>query len=175
MTDAPEARTPPVRLVRLPTPLVVTTELREFMLSYPLEYGTGAGIGETLRADHAWQVVGDGDTVMGYAWTTMMAGIGMPRGLYLNMAIFPPYQGRGVGIRTLAAVEHEMRGHGVPELYMQVNSTRPETGFRVRRWLLKSGYTLAARDETFGRLYEKCTDEEYVLRCATAVHLRKSL
>jgi GNAT superfamily N-acetyltransferase len=145
------------------------------MLSYALEYGAGAGIGETLRADYAWQVTGDGDSVLGYAWTTMMTGTGMPHGLYLDMAIFPPNQDRGVGSRTLTAVEHELRGHGVPVLYMQVNSTRPETGLRVRRWLLKSGYTLAARDETFGRLYEKCTDEDYVLRCATAVHLRKSL
>jgi len=175
MTDAPEARIPAVRLVRLPTPLAVTAELREFMLSHPFEYGTGGGIGDTLQADHAWQVVGDGDTVMGYAWATRMTGTGMPHGLYLDMAILPPYQRCSVGSRTLAAVEHELRGLGVPVLYMQVNSTRPETGLRVRRWLLKAGYTLAARDETHGRLYERYTDEEYVLRCAMAVYLRKSL
>jgi Acetyltransferase (GNAT) family len=159
-----------MELVRVETPLKVLPELREVMMRYPREYGSARGVPEVIPAEFAWHVVDDGN-LLGFAWASSMTGAGMPNGLYLDLAIVERFQGRGTGKFALAATEAALREAGVPELLMQVNNTDPQTGLRVRRWLLASGYRVIARDEMFAH----CSDEQYALKVPMPVYFSKQI
>jgi len=164
-----------MKLVPEAVPFLIPPALRELLTAKVLEYGTGGDVYEHLPGNPVWSILLEDDSVGGYAWFAEHRGPHSPEGYHLNIAVLPPAQGAGVGTFALSALESHARSVGISELFCQVNSNAPSGSYRVRRWLLRSGYSpLRDRDGRYSSC-AKLSDDEYIRDNPLPVYFRKSL
>jgi GNAT superfamily N-acetyltransferase len=168
-----------LRLCPQPTPFSIPESLRAFLLEDFMEYGTGGGIaaGSFLPCDTVWSITeGTDRDPIGFAWIAEHKGQYCVEGHHFVIAVFPEYQGSGVGTFALTEIERYARDTGLTALHAQVNFNQPEGGLRVRRWLLRHGFAVVREDATKLReRYASLDDDAYIRECVVAVPFRKTL
>lgn len=154
-------------------PCVIEPELRVLLETHVREYGTGGGVGDTLSATAVWRLTSDvGAETLGFAWLSEGKSDYMPRGQYVVIAVYPRLQGGGTGRAALRQIEKEAaKDLGLRELLAQVNNTDPQTGLRVRQWLLKEGYSVIREEDRYGEI----PDDQYIVRNPMPLVFRKPL
>lgn len=131
-----------------------------FLKAHPRQYAAHAQFATSLPQETiaAWELRNASGVLVGYAWLEDRSDDSERPGLYWSMGVLDGYQGSGAGIIAMATVENEARRREADELLAQVNDSEPESGLRVRRWLLRNGYVPLRRSNPWNATL---TDDDY--------------
>lgn len=145
-----------------------------FLKAHPRQYGAHAQFTSSLPQETiaAWALKNASGVLVGYVWLEDRSDDSERPGLYWSVGVLDGYQGSGAGIIAMATVENEARRRGADELLAQVNGSEPESGLRVRRWLLRNGYVPLRRSNPWNA---RLTDDEYCEKDRFPVVLAKRL
>lgn len=154
-------------------PFTIPDPLKAVLLGYPLETGSGGGIGAHLPAVAVWSITNDAGSVVGAVWLNEQNEPNGEQRFFVNICVYDNNRSKGVGRCALRMLEGQLRKDGVQYVYAQINSNRQETGLRVRRWLHSEGYSLLREDVSARR--EHLSDKELIEKDPCALKFKKNL
>lgn len=162
-----------MQLHQQPIPYRIPADLREMLSTHVLEYGTGGGIGDDLPACAVWTISNEDNLILGYSWFTEHRDQEQGKDLHLNLAILPEHQGSGIATLALNQLEPKAAKLGFQRLNCQVNSSCPNSGQRVRRWLFRMGYKPYRDSNREPNPYNSMPDEEFIANYPLVVYFSK--
>ncbi len=130
-----------MKLVAQPLPLL-PQRLKVFLETHRHEYGTARDVGTNMppSTQSLWSIENDTGVCTGYSWLDDHLNRRWNPGWFWSAAVFEEHQGQGCGSFALLEIERELRKMHIAVIRTQVNNNEPESGLRVRRWLLANGY-----------------------------------
>ena len=160
------------RLISTEKPFEITENLKQHLLIYDYEYGTGGGIGEYFSPEKdVWCIIDENNNECGYAWwETPKENLDAK---IITIAVFGEYQGNGAASIVIDFLIDMAVKIEIKQLRAQVNFIRNDIEQRVVKMLYVRGFKLA--DMNYIPTVKNILNEEYLHNNYSIVYLVKKL